>query len=120
MFWDVTDTITSNAILKIKMLFLVKTIAYFSYIWLYSDYLWWILLIWTVKIKLKKILFKSSHSIYTGGLDSKEITCNARDPGLIPGLRRSSGVGNGNPLQCSCLDIGACESTKSSCTRLND
>ena len=27
----------------------------------------------------------------------------AEDPGSIPGLRRSSGEGNGNPLQYSCL-----------------
>ena len=26
------------------------------------------------------------------------------DLGLIPGLGRSPGVGNGNPLQCSCLE----------------
>ena len=26
------------------------------------------------------------------------------DVGLIPGLGRSSGVGNGNPLQYSCLE----------------
>ena len=29
---------------------------------------------------------------------------DARDTGLIPGLGRSSGVGNGNPLQYSCLE----------------
>ena len=29
---------------------------------------------------------------------------NAGDLGLIPGLRRSSGEGNGNPLQYSCLE----------------
>ena len=28
---------------------------------------------------------------------------NTRDAGLIPGSRRSSGVGTGNPLQYSCL-----------------
>jgi len=28
---------------------------------------------------------------------------NTRDAGSIPGLRRSSGVGTGNPLQYSCL-----------------
>ena len=28
---------------------------------------------------------------------------NAGDPGLIPGLGRSSGEGNGNPLQYPCL-----------------
>ena len=30
-------------------------------------------------------------------------TEDARDPGLIPVLRRLPGVGNGNPLQYSCL-----------------
>ena len=30
--------------------------------------------------------------------------CNVRDLGLIPGLGRSSGEGNGNPLQYSCLE----------------
>ena len=30
---------------------------------------------------------------------SKESACNAGDPGLIPGLGRSPGEGNSNPLQ---------------------
>ena len=34
----------------------------------------------------------------------KESACNAEDPGSIPGLGRSSGEGNGNPLQYSCLE----------------
>ena len=34
----------------------------------------------------------------------KESTCSAGDLGLIPGLGRSPGEGNGNPLQCSCLE----------------
>ena len=33
----------------------------------------------------------------------KESAFNAGDPGLIPGLGRSPGEGNGNPLQYSCL-----------------
>ena len=33
----------------------------------------------------------------------KESACNAGDLGSIPGLERSPGEGNGNPLQCSCL-----------------
>ena len=37
------------------------------------------------------------------GLSGKESTCNAGDAGSIPGLGRSSGEGNGNPLQYSCL-----------------
>ena len=34
---------------------------------------------------------------------SKESACNAGDQGLDPGLGRSYGEGNGNPLQYSCL-----------------
>ena len=33
----------------------------------------------------------------------QETTCNTGDQGLIPGLGRSPGEGNGNPLQYSCL-----------------
>ena len=29
---------------------------------------------------------------------------DARDTGLIPGRGRCPGAGNGNPLQCSCLE----------------
>ena len=41
---------------------------------------------------------------FPGGSDSKESACKAEDLGLIPGLGRSSGVGNGNLLQYSCLE----------------
>ena len=34
---------------------------------------------------------------------SDNLPANARDTGLIPGLGRSPGKGNGNPLQYSCL-----------------
>ena len=40
---------------------------------------------------------------FPGGSDSKESAFNAGVPGLIPGLVRSPGEGNGNPLQCSCM-----------------
>ena len=33
-----------------------------------------------------------------------ESACNAGDPGLIPEWGRFPGEGNGNPLQCSCLE----------------
>ena len=58
----------------------------------------------------------------------KESACNVGDPGLILGLERSPGEGNGNPLQCSCqenyMDRGAwratvCGITKSQ-TRLSN
>ena len=34
----------------------------------------------------------------------KNLPVNAADAGLIPGLGRSLGDGNGNPLQYSCLE----------------
>ena len=37
-------------------------------------------------------------------LSVKTIPANARDMALIPGLGRSPGGGNGNLLQCSCLE----------------
>ena len=40
---------------------------------------------------------------FPGGSDSKEYACNAGDLGSIPGLGRSPGEGNGNPLYYSCL-----------------
>ena len=39
-----------------------------------------------------------------GGASGKESACNAEDMGLIPGLGKSPGEGNGNPLQYSCLE----------------
>ena len=39
-----------------------------------------------------------------GGSDGKASACNVGDPGSIPGLGRSLGEGNGNPLQYSCLE----------------
>ena len=38
------------------------------------------------------------------GSDGRESACNAGDLGSIPGLGRSPGEGNGNPLQYSCLE----------------
>ena len=40
---------------------------------------------------------------FPAGSDGKESTCNAGDPGSIPGLGRSPGEENGNTIQCSCL-----------------
>ena len=39
-----------------------------------------------------------------GGAAVKNPPANAGDMGQIPGSERSPGVGNGNPLQCSCLE----------------
>ena len=65
---------------------------------------------------------------FPGGLEVKASACNTGDPGSIPGLGRSLGEGNGNPLQYSCLenpmDRGAWSATvhgvAKSRTRLSD
>ena len=41
---------------------------------------------------------------YLGGSDGKVSAYNVGDLGSIPGLGRSPGEGNGNPLQYSCLE----------------
>ena len=41
---------------------------------------------------------------FPGSSDDKESSCNAGDPGLIPGSERSPGGGHDNPLQYSCLE----------------
>ena len=41
---------------------------------------------------------------FPGNLDGEESACNMGDPSLIPGLVRSLGRRNDNPLQYSCLE----------------
>ena len=43
------------------------------------------------------------HQYFPGDTVVKNLPANARDSSLIPGSRISSGVGNGNPFQYSCL-----------------
>ena len=42
--------------------------------------------------------------VFPGGSEDKASACHAGDSGSTPGLRRSPGEGNGNPLQNSCLE----------------
>ena len=51
-----------------------------------------------------KILLLLHYQGFPGSSAGKESACSAGDPGLIPGLGRSPGGGNGNPLQYSCLE----------------
>ena len=55
------------------------------------------------------------HVGFPGGSVVKNLLINAGDMGSIPGLGRSHGEGNGNPLQYSCLgnpmDRGAWQAT---------
>ena len=41
---------------------------------------------------------------FPGGLNGKVSAYDVGDPGLIPGLGRSPGEGNGSPLWYSCLE----------------
>ena len=41
---------------------------------------------------------------FPGGSENKASAYNVGDPGSIPGLGKSPGEGNGNPLQNSCLE----------------
>ena len=41
---------------------------------------------------------------FPGGSDDKASVYNTEDLGSIPGLGRSPGEGNGNPLQYYCLE----------------
>ena len=52
----------------------------------------------------KAIVFTRPLAGFPGGSEGKASACGAGDQGLIPGLGRSPGEGNGSPLQYSCLE----------------
>ena len=64
-----------------------------------------------------------SYTGFPSDSESKGSTCNAEDPGLLPGLERSPGDRPGNPLQYSCLensmDRGARRATVHAITELD-
>ena len=61
------------------------------------------------------VVVATCQDTFFGGSDGKASVYNAGDPGSIPGLGRSAGEGNGNPLQYYCLenpmDRGAWQAT---------
>ena len=83
----------------------------------------------TYSINRRKTLYHK-RSIWTlesdfpSGSDGKESACNAGDWDLIPGLRRSPGEGNGNPLQYfgleNPMDRGAWQATFHGVTKMSD
>ena len=66
-------------------------------------------------ISATSFLLSISHYCFPGGSDGKESACNAGNLGSVPGLGRSPGERNGNPLQDSSLESlmerGAWQST---------
>ena len=55
----------------------------------------------TEEINISKI---PRDKCFPGGSEGKESACSAGFPGSIPGLERSPGEGDGNPLKYSCLE----------------
>ena len=55
-------------------------------------------------VRMGMVILKHSEKDFLGGSDSKESACKGGDLGLIPGLGRSPGQGNGYPLQYSGLE----------------
>ena len=100
-----------NQVLSISV-FLALTVNgngnYFKWVFIHHFLEW--LLSWS---KLhRQIVFqfsfvyinRFSHILSIGSSVGKESACNAGELGSIPGLGRSPGEGNGNPLQYSCLE----------------
>ena len=72
-----------------------KCVAWFSNTEEFSQYL---------SILISKLIEVWSKVYFPGGSDSKGSACTEGHPGSIPGLGRSPGEGNGNPLQYSWLE----------------
>ena len=60
----------------------------------------------TISLEIYLIMHLANYlrTSHPGDSDGKESVCNAGNPGLIPGSGRSSGKGNGSPLQYSFLE----------------
>ena len=50
------------------------------------------------------MVLEKAYCDFPGSSNGKASVYNVGDPGLIPGLGRSPGEGNGNPLQYYCLE----------------
>ena len=70
----------------------------------FSLIIWWIALIDFWILNQSGIPLINLNLLWCSGSDGKVSVYNAEDPGPIPGLGRSPGGGNGNPLQYSCLE----------------
>ena len=70
---------------------------------------------WNTNVWVEKGLCRAMQQDFPAGSDGKVSVYNAGDQGSSPGLGRSPGEGNGNPLQYHCLEIpmdrGAWEAT---------
>ena len=62
------------------------------------------LLMLTLSILLQFLTYVCMYLCFSDGLAVRNPPANARDTGLFPGLGKSPGEGNGNPLQYSGLE----------------
>ena len=54
---------------------------------------------------MRKLIIYIYHNVdFPGGSDNRKCSCNAGDPGSIPGSEKSPGEGTNYPLQYSCLE----------------
>ena len=60
--------------------------------------------IFYLSVSLSTLGRSTEFSGFAGGSVGKESTCNERDLGSVPELKRSPGGGHGNPLQYTCLE----------------
>ena len=56
------------------------------------------------QVKIILVIDSTNLLSFLGDSDSKESACNSGDLGSTSGLGRPLGIGNGNPLQHSCLE----------------
>ena len=82
------------------LIYLKQNLYHFCHHFLQLAHLW---LLW-----MSLWLVNCRYAIFLKGLSwwlsGKKSTCNAGDLGSSPGLGKSPGEGNGNPLQRSCLE----------------
>ena len=65
----------------------------------------WVIILWYNKLVGIKCIKNVKHlGGFCGVSEVKASASSAGDVGSIPGLGRSPGEGNGNPLQYSCLE----------------
>ena len=69
-----------------------------------TNNIWGLLMTYFLKLLRHMSLRSPFQWDFPGGSEGKASACSVGDPGLIPGLGRSPGEGNGNPLQDSCLE----------------
>ena len=112
--WNTTTSLTGTVyeggswglalLYNLTSVVLTQTQTYVKISW--AIYLGPMYLTWSRfnKPELEKVWPREWPRGFSGGSDGKESACNAGDPGLIPGLGRSPGEGNGNPLQYSCQE----------------